>query len=276
MSIAKIGGIGIAGALFLGLVTAPLYVERIDEGQVGVVYSPAGGVKETINPGWNVVGVFDKVTEYPVRLQTVKDKINVSTNDGKKITLSVTYNMKVNSSKDKVIKIFKELGSQDIEQIQKGYLYSQLYKASREVVSDYSLLDIYGSKTTEASDRVTKDFAKLVEPLGFEISNVTLGAPDADPNTQAAIDARIKASQENEKKKLELENDKIDAQRKEVQANGEAKKRQIDAEAEAKANETVARSITEPLLKKQELDARMKHGWVTIQGANTVVKEGQQ
>lgn len=273
MSMAKIGGIAIAGTLFLGLVTAPLYVERIDEGQVGVVYSPAGGVKETINPGWNVVGVFDKVTEYPVRLQTVKDKISVSTNDGKKITLSVTYNMKVNSSKDKIIKIFKELGSQDIEQIQKGYLYSQLYKASREVVSDYSLLDIYGSKTTEASDRVTKDFAKLVEPLGFEISNVTLGAPDADPNTQAAIDARIKASQENEKKKLELENDKIDAQRKEVQANGEAKKRQIDAEAEAKANQVIANSITEPLLKKQELDARMKHGWVEIQGANAVVTE---
>ena len=43
------------------------------------------------------------------------------------------------------------------------------------------------------------------------------------------------------------------------------------AEAEAEAYRIKSSQITENLLRKWELDARKEHGWVTIQGANTVV-----
>lgn len=48
----------------------------------------------------------------------------------------------------------------------------------------------------------------------------------------------------------------------------------ISAEAEAKANKKLSNSITDELIKMKEAEARLKHGWITISGAdNTIVKE---
>lgn len=246
-----------------------IFTERVPEGKVAVVYSPSGGAKEVLNPGWHLIGLGEKTTEYPTRIQTMKNSVTVSTNDGKKIKMSARYEMKVDKSK--VLKIFKELGSQDIEGIQEGYLYTKLFKASRETISGYSLLDIYGTKTTEASAKITKDFAKKVAPLGFIVSDVTLGTPSADAQTQAAIDDRIKASQETEKLKIQLANEKIVAEKKKTIAEGDAQKKLIEANAEAKANEIISNSIDDKVLKKMEMDARIKHGWVTTQAGSAIV-----
>ena len=45
----------------------------------------------------------------------------------------------------------------------------------------------------------------------------------------------------------------------------------IAADAEAEANSKIAQSITPELIQWQEAQARMEHGWVTVQGADTVV-----
>lgn len=256
-------------AVFVSVILVFLFVERVPEGKVSVVYSPSGGATKVLDPGWHLIKPFERTTEYPTRITIVEDKVSVTTTDGKKITMPVRYEMKVD--KTKVLDIFKELGSQNVEQIQQGYLYQKLFKASRDVVSNYSVLDIYGTKTSEASAKVTEQMAESVIGLGFIISDVTLGTPEVDPETQAAIDARVKAAQENELKKQELENELIEAEKKEVIANGEAKKRLIEAEAEAKANRLIAESITEELIKMKEAEARLKHGWITVNGGTPIV-----
>src|SRR5690606_10803376 len=106
-------------------------------------------------------------------------------NDGKSISMPVSYEMKVDRTK--VLDIFGELGSQNVEQIQEGYLYQKLFRASRATVSGYSVLDIYGTKTTEASAKVTELMAEDVAKLGFIVTNVTLGTPELDADTEAAI-----------------------------------------------------------------------------------------
>lgn len=268
-------------AVFVILIGAMTFVEKVPEGKVSVVYSPSGGAKEVLNPGWHVVGLFDKTQDYPTRITIMKNNISVSTNDGKKITMPVSYEMKVDKSK--VLNIFKELGSQNVEQIQEGYLYQRLFQSSRAVVSSYSVLDIYGTKTTEASLKVSEKMAETSAELGFVITNVTLGTPELDAVTQTAIDMRVQASQEMELKRQQVENEKLEAQKKAVIAQGEADKKLIEAKASADArildanaiaesNAKINASLTDTILKKMELDARAKHGWVTIQGATPLVE----
>ena len=264
-----VGGAIVGSIILAGGILLPMFIEKVPEGKVAVLYTPSGGATEVLDPGWKVVGLFEMTTEFPVRVQTVKTKVAVSTQDGKKVTMSVRYDFKVD--KTKALKIFKELGSQDIKQIQEGYLYTKLFKAARETVANYSLLDIYGTKTTDASAEITEKFRKAVEDLGFIISDVTLGTPEADEATQAAIDARVKAAQENELKKQELENEKIEAEKKKVIAEGEAEKKLIEAEAEAQANKIISDSITPALLEQMEMEARATHGWVEVQGGSAIV-----
>lgn len=271
--------ITVIGVLLLALVLL-LFTERVPEGKVAVVYTPSGGVEEVLDPGWHVIGLFDKTQEYPTRITIVDTEIAATTTDGKKIDVPVKYEMKVD--KQKVIQIFKELGSQNIEQIQEGYLYQKLFSASRETIAEYSVLDIFGTKTTEASAKVTEKMSERTKDLGFMVTNVTLGSPKVDKTTQKSINARVEAAQQNELKKLELKNEQIEAEKKAAIAKGEAEKlliatkaeadaKLIEAKAEAQANKTVSQSITDKILKQQELKAREKHGWATVTGASSVI-----
>lgn len=60
---------------------------------------------------------------------------------------------------------------------------------------------------------------------------------------------------------------------KKTNAQAEADAELIKAEAEAKANNKLSASITDELIKMKEAEARLKHGWVTVQGSDTVVTD---
>jgi regulator of protease activity HflC (stomatin/prohibitin superfamily) len=269
--------------VFVGVWAMFTFIERVPEGKVAVVYTPSEGATKVLPPGWHAVGLFEQTQEYPTRIQIVKDKISVTTNDGKVVSMSARYEYKVDPSKDKILSIFKELGSQNIEQIQEGYLYQRLFKSGRSVVSKYSLLDIYGTKTTEASGEITKQFADLAAPLGFIVADVTLGTPKADPQTQAAIDARVQSAQKLEQLNLEKQIAEQTAEKQRIEAagvadaqiekaRGDAESAKVRAEGQAKANGVLAASLTPEVLKLEELKARQKHGWITIQGATPIVE----
>lgn len=274
------GGIFTGVILVLVMILAVLFTERVPEGKVSVVYSPSGGAVKTLNPGWHLVWPWQGTQEYPTRITIVKTNVSVTTNDGKKITMPARYEMKVDKSK--VLDIFKELGSQDIEQIQEGYLYQKLFKSSRATISHYSVLDIFGTKTTEASSKVTEAMAESSKDLGFIITDVTLGNPKVDKETQKAIDARVKAAQELEKLILDKQIAQATAEKKKIEANGiaeaqiekargSAESALIQAKAQAEANKILNASLTENVLKQMEMKARIQHGWITIQGATPLV-----
>ncbi|MDA1616426.1 prohibitin family protein [Bacillus cereus group sp. TH204-1LC] len=267
-----IGG-AIVGTIILAAgIIVPMFIEKIPTGNVGLVYSPSGGVQnETLSEGWHPIGLFNKVIEYPTRKQTVtyKDMV-LSTRDGKNINVDLSYSYKVDPTK--AVTIFKEWGNVPVKNIENGHLEKRMLAAGRAAVSKYDLLGIYGADSTKAQGDIQKIFEEDVKDLGFMVSDVTLSAPKPDTNTQSAIDARIKASQETERKKIELENEKIEADKKRVIAEGEAQKKLVEAKAEAEANQIISNSVTDPLLKKLEAEARIKHGWVTVQGGTPLVE----
>ena len=45
----------------------------------------------------------------------------------------------------------------------------------------------------------------------------------------------------------------------------------IQAKAEAEANQVLANSVTENLIKMKEAEARLKHGWVEVQSNGSVI-----
>lgn len=61
-----------------------------------------------------------------------------------------------------------------------------------------------------------------------------------------------------------------------TQAQADADAKIIEAKAEADANKKLNSSITENLIKMKEAEARYKHGWVTVKGADTVVTDAKE
>lgn len=268
--------LGIASAAFsiLGLVAAFTVFEKIPNGYVGVRYSINGGVRdETLGQGIKFVGL-DKVTKYPIRLQTVSAKdVQIATKDGKKVSIDLHYDYKVDPTQ--VSKMFKEFGDVKAEDLEKGWIRSRLKKEAREVYANYNLLELLSGKSSEAESDVQSSFSEAVESKGFLVENITASVPDIDNETQQTIDGIIRAGQENERAKLDAETQKTKAETEatiaKTQADTNAYTKLKAAEAEAEANKKIAESVTESLIKYEEAKAREKHGWVTITGADSIV-----
>lgn len=238
-----LGGIIIALVLAVGVGITALFIEKIPNGYVGVVYSPNGGVQdETLGQGWHLVGLFDKVTIYPVRMQTVNYKdIQVATSDGKNVTIDFAYNYSIQP--DKVVDVFNKFGPITVEQIEESYLRTRLWDAGRKAIAKYSVIDTYGEKSAEAAVAVQNLFSDDIIELGFTVDNLTLGVPKPDASTQAAIDKRVEAAQELERKQIEL---KI--------AEAEAQKKKIEAQGISDYNEIIKQSISPEVIQNKWIE----------------------
>ncbi|RFU62825.1 prohibitin family protein [Peribacillus glennii] len=238
-----LGGIIVGAALILAVLITTMFIEKIPNGYVGVVYSPNGGVQdETLGQGWHLVGLFDKVTIYPVRMQTVNyNDIQVATSDGKNVTIDFAYNYSIQP--DKVVDVFNKFGPIEVEQIEDSYLRTRLWDAGRKAIAKYSVIDTYGEKSSEAAVNVQTIFSDDIRDLGFTVDNLTLGVPKPDKATQAAIDKRVEAAQELERKQIEL---KI--------AKAEAQKKQIEAKGIADYNDIIKKSISQEVIQNKWIE----------------------
>ena len=146
---------------------------------------------------------------------------------------------------------------------------------SGEVSSKFALTEIYGEKRTELNNAVQEYVEPKFEEYGIIIEGVSFTQIRLDEETTKAIQNKINKQQEVETSKLELEKAKIENEKKIAQAQAEAEEIRIKAQAEADANRILSQSITENLIKLKEVEARDKHGWITVNGANStaVIKD---
>lgn len=236
-------GSAVTGVVLVGgLLVGSMFVEKVPVGTVGVVYNLDGVEEQTLPQGWHLLAPFDKVIEYPTKTATANfNDIKIATSDGKNIGVDIAFNFNVDPTK--AVDLYNKFGAVTVDSIADTYLRTRLRDASRQVVSKYSVIDIYGEKSSEAQSEIQEVFANDVEKLGFVIEGLTLGVPQADEKTQQAIDERVKASQELERKKTELEI-----------AKAEAERLRVEAEGISKANKIISNSLTPELIEKQMLE----------------------
>lgn len=90
---------------------------------------------------------------------------------------------------------------------------------------------------------------------------------------QDAEKQRVENQKSIEKASADKEKAQIEAETKQIQAQADADAMKTAADAEAYAYRVKSAEITDSLLKKWEMDARIAHGWVTVQGAGTIVTD---
>lgn len=247
--------------------------EKVDNGNVGIRYSMNGGVrKQALSQGVHWVGL-DKVTQYPIRTQTTREKVGLATEDGKKTDVKLTYNFHVDPTK--ATDVYRKFGSADIETIEKGWLSQKLLKAARDSLSSYTLLEVTGSDAGKVQGNILDRFQNEVKAQGFVIEDLSFGVPSIDQGTQQSIDALIKSGQEIKKNELDAQAQKTkaegDAKAKIIAAEADARAKAIAAQATADANNKINSSVTQTTIDYMEAQARQQHGWVTVQGNGSTI-----
>ncbi len=290
-----IGGVVIAAALIGGIYTA-MSLEKINQGEVGVVYSMGHGVQqETLSPGFHFVGPFDKVKEFPISQQQLvlsnnpldynkKEHadwhVDAPANGGMvKMNLTINYNFMA----DRVVDLYTKFNGMDGETIVDNMVQNSIIAYVKEVTPQFSVMDIYSSKRSEVGKSITDYLnGKLNEEYGINVSSALIIDVQLDETLQSKIQAKEQAKQDAEKADLDRQtaqaqaevskvNADTEAEVQRIKAEADAERTKISAHAEAEANNMLSNSITPELIQMKEAEARLKHGWVTTQGANTVV-----
>ena len=265
-------------------ITVVLCVERIPVGSVGVVYS-ARGVEDTVlSQGWHFISPLKSVKEFPISQQQIvfsNDPSDYNTDEHAdwsidapasggmvKINLTVNYNFQP----DRVVELYSKFNGMDGEQIVASRVQNSIIAYVKEVTPDFSVMDIYSDKKTEVNDAITSYLnEKLSNEYGITVSSALVIDVQLNETLQQKVQQKEEAKQEAEIAELEKQTAQAQAETNQVIAESEANIKLIEAEAEAEANRVIAASITPELIQMKEAEARLEHGWVTVQGSGTVV-----
>lgn len=265
-----------------------LSVTRVGQGEVGVVYSMKDGVKEkTLAPGWHFVGPFAKVKDYPVAQQQLvlsnnpedyNEKKHADWHvdapaDGGMIKMNLTVNY--NFISDRVTKLYEKFNGMDGDQIVESMVQNSIIAYIKEVTPQFTVMDIYSTQRSEVSKAITEYLnAKLTEEYGINVSSALIIDVQLDDALKEKIQAKEQAKQDAEKAELDKQTAMAQAETDKVKAEAAAAVAIETARGEAEANRLLSESITPELIQMKEAEARLKHGWVEVQGADsTVVKE---
>jgi len=280
-----IGAVSLGVVLVVFIISMIFCIERVPVGYVGVVYSMSGGVQnETLSQGWHIVSPTKKIKTFTIgneQLLLTKDKregsktnesFRVSTSDD--ASLAISFQMSYRFVPSKVVETYKKFKGMNGEDIVESRVRTVLKSKISEITTDYSLMDIYSGNRSEINNKLTDYLDKEFEKeYGIEVIDASIIDAHPDKQLRKAINNRIEALQKKQQAQAEQETAKVEAKTALIKAQNDAEIQITKAKAEAEANKVKAASITKELIEMKEAEARLKHGWVTVNGASAVVKD---
>lgn len=280
-----VGAVGVAVALGVGIVGFATMTEKVDAGYAGVVYNMRGGVEDKLlTQGRHFVSPFKNIRSYSVAIEQGNlskgdeeerdNSFTIPTKDGKQVNADLEYSYYFDA--ETLPDTYTRFKGQDGKDIEQTFMKGKLIAWTGEVTAKYSVLDIYGEKRGEINKAILDYIKPKFAKYGISIESVNLSRVGLDEQTEKAVQDRVNSQQQLEKEKTEAEKAKIEAEKKKVQAQGEADSQIIKAKGEAEAMRLKSQELTESYLKSKELDARLKHGWVEIQGGSGTIVDARE
>lgn len=283
-----IGGVFIGLLILVVLILLKLSTVKVPAGYVAIQYNISGGVRDKVlTQGWHLKSPTVKTTLYSTSLEqsyltsgqngdsTDDDSFTASSSEGKAMTIDLTFTYQYDPNS--VAELFTKFRGQNGKEVRDSFIKPNIISWTKEVVANYKVSDILGSQRATVNSELTKYLNNKFKQYGITISNVSLINITVDDKTMEAINAKITAQQAAETQEINnqtaIKKAKADAEKTRTEAQAKADAQLIEAKAQAEANKEISASITDELIRMKEAEARVKHGWVTIQGTNTVVTD---
>lgn len=246
------GGAWALGGLLFLLAMAVV----VPPGQAGVVVFFGSVRKEALPAGLHLINPLSRVVELEVRtrnytMSTVQDEggrrgddsIAVITSDGLtvKLDVSVLYSLQ----QAKLPEIYLTLGEDVEERLIRGAIRS----AIRDAAANQIATDLYAARRQVFVETISKTLAQTLGQRGITLEQVLLRDVKLPDQITRAINEKIAADQEAQKMTFVLQREKQEAERK-----------RIEAEGQARAQGIVSASLTPQILEWQRIQALKEIG----------------
>jgi regulator of protease activity HflC (stomatin/prohibitin superfamily) len=272
-------------AFIVSLVSAGLVFVRPEErGVVISAIAPKGYREQPLQPGLNwIVPFFESVKTYPISRQTYTmsiatgegqvqgdDSILARTADGQEVSIdaSVLFSIDPNRVVDIQITWQDRYMNDLVRPVARGVI--------RDVIAQYGVQDVYSTKRTEMTQKITDTLSQKLGDNGLLLSDFVLRNITFSPEYAASVEQKQIAEQLAEQARYTVEQRKQEAEQARqvaqgaadaavIKAKGDADARLIQAEAESKALDRIAQALRErPELLQYNFILKLSPGVQTI------------
>jgi regulator of protease activity HflC (stomatin/prohibitin superfamily) len=228
----------------------------VQAGQAGVMVLFGHVQSQVLPAGPHLINPFSQVVEMEVRTRNYTmsgvadegqkkgdDSIPVITSDGLTVKLDATvfYHL----DQDNCAKIYEKIGTDVEGQI----LRSQIRTSLRDAAAGLTATELYTTKRMGFVETVSKTLTAAFKERGITMEQVLLRNVILPDQITKAINDKIAADQDAQKMAFVLQKEKQEAERKRIEAEGQAKAQQI-----------VSQSLTPQIIENNRIQALREIG----------------
>jgi len=236
------------------------FFAKVDSGYVGIV-THFGKIEDRVLPaGFHLTGWFEQVHPVNIRTQIVKGELLAFSADIQQVTLQLAINY--NITPDIANTLYKTVGTDYGNTL----MAPRVSENAKAVVSNYTAESLIANREKLSSEILVLLQSDL-EKYGITVSTVSVENIDFTDAFEAAVEAKQVATQEAQKARTLQEQQTMEAkqaaERKKIEAeasaevlrkkaDAEAYSTKVKADAQAEANEKLAESLTDKLIRYEQ------------------------
>jgi prohibitin 1 len=213
----------------------------IPAGHVGVVDFFGNVSRNTLKPGINFVNPLARVIRMSIKTQELKEVANVPSQEG--LTVSLEVSVLYHLDPEKAADVYKTVGSV----YQEVLIVPQFRSVIRTVTASYEAKALYTSMREKLATSIKADLELVLGPRGILIENTPLRNISLPQRVTEAIEEKLSAEQESQRMQFVLQKERLEADRKRIEAQGIADYQKI-----------VSQGLNAQLLKWKGIEATEK------------------
>ncbi len=208
-----------AGAFFLvAALAAGCMTTTIISGQAGVRYSPFGGtdLEKTYGEGLNIHAPWVDVIRYDVRVQERLENMEALSVNGLSIGTDVSVRWRPDAPR--LPQLHTTYGTDYYRKL----VQPELRSVVREVIGQFTPEQLYSSQRTVLQDDIFAEVRERTEHNFVLVEAVLIRDVRLPDQIKVAIEDKLKEEQEAERYQYTIEKERLEADRKRIEAEGEA------------------------------------------------------
>jgi regulator of protease activity HflC (stomatin/prohibitin superfamily) len=280
-------GLAVLGAIFLffgtfyqnGVGEAKVVVNSVDKTIVGTIETPGAGFKSPLNDfvdfdlfsqQLTFAGNGSETPSYSGGSVSGKEiTVNVGGVDGgstrANIDLVATYSLGTEYLED----IYSDFRSQ--ERFTEQIVQKQLLSIARQVPAEYTAVEFRGTQRGEAEEAIRTKLNEKLKQYGVEFTTITIQDVRYPESVETALTQIEEANQAAQKAEAEKRTSEVNAEKKLIEAQGQANADIEKARGEAEANRLLSESLTPEVVELRRIEGIIeasKNGNYIIDGGN--------
>lgn len=212
------GAILVAVVLVIGAMAAGCMTTTIISGQAGVRYTPFGGTDTTkvLGEGLNVHAPWVEVIRYDVRVQEQLENMEALSSNGLSIGTEVSIRWRPETSQLPLLHV--TYGTDYYRKL----IGPELRSVVREVIGQFTPEQLYSTRRTELQEEIYSRVRNSVQDEDVLIEAILIRDVRLPEQIKVAIENKLKEEQEAERYEFTIEKERLEADRKRIEAEGEA------------------------------------------------------